>query len=195
MNYKQLYAIKEENRRKLALLATGMKDKSGIYVWYRVGADDGKVYFYAGQSVRLVDRSIAHMMAYDHLGLSIRKRGLFNEKLNPYGWNLIYFYCDVDELDEKERETIALWSQDGISYNVTDGGQGAGKKDIGERKPAKGYMDGKKQGYLEARRYAAKLFDKNLAWVIKDPDKNAANKVKAAQRWEAFISVDKEDPC
>lgn len=185
MNQKQLYAMKAYARKRLLKLVPDMQNWSGIYVWHRRGTD-GRMYFYAGQSVHLVDRSVAHMMQYDHLGLSIRKRGLCTEKEG--GWHLEYYYCDRSELDERERETIAAWIKSGgVPYNVTDGGQGTGKADITERKAAKGYMDGIKAGYQKARKEVAHLFEKNLTFSING--KPGVNKQKAYDKFVAFINV------
>ena len=186
MEQKQLYAMKAYARKRILKLVPDMQNWSGIYVWHRRGAD-GNTYFYAGQSVHLVDRSVSHIMQYDHLGLSIRKRGLCTEKEG--GWYLEYFYCDRSELDEKERETIAAWIKSGgVPYNVTDGGQGTGKADITERKAAKGYMDGIKAGYQKARKEVAHLFEKNLTFSING--KPGVNKQKAYDKFVAFISIE-----
>ena len=186
MEQKQLYAMKAYARKRILKLVPDMQNWSGIYVWHRRGAD-GNTYFYAGQSVHLVDRSVSHIMQYDHLGLSIRKRGLCTEKEG--GWHLEYYYCDRSELDERERETIAAWIKSGgVPYNVTDGGQGTGKADIAERKAAKGYMDGIKAGYQKARKEVAHLFEKNLTFSING--KPGVNKQKAYDKFVAFISIE-----
>lgn len=167
-NWKELYAVKKELERKLRTIAPNMENRAGIYVWYRK-----QFRFYAGQSVKLVDRSIQHMQQYDHLGMSIRKYGLYSDK-NPYGWKITYFYCDESELNEKERETIAKWAENNISYNITSGGQDKGKVDINERAAAKKYTDGLKQGRANAIKEIKVLFDKYLDYVVK----GETNKVK-----------------
>ena len=165
-NWKQIYAIKSELAKKIKVIAPNMENKSGIYVWYRK-----KYCFYAGQSVKLVDRSIQHLQQYDHLGMSIRKYGLYSKE-NPYGWNLTYFYCDEWELDDKERETIAKWNEHNISYNITSGGQNEGKIDINQRASTKNYTDGLRQGKINAYREIAKIFQKWLEPKIKgEPNK------------------------
>lgn len=155
-----------ELEKKIKALVPSMENRAGIYVWYRK-----KYCFYAGQSVKLVDRSVSHLMQYDHLGMSIKKYGLFS-KDNPYGWNLLYFYCDEWELDDKERETIAKWNEHNISYNITSGGQNEGKVDINERQAPKTYRDGLAQGKINAYREIAQLFTKWLDVSIKgEPNK------------------------
>jgi len=161
-NWKQLYALKREYGEKIKKIAPSMENRPGIYVWYRK-----KYCFYAGQSVKLLDRSIQHLQQHDHLGLSIRKHGLYDEIKNPYGWNLIYCYCDESELNEKERETIARWAEHNIAYNITSGGQDSGKVDINQRAATKGYRDGLKQGYYNCLKEMKGYFDKYLNFITK----------------------------
>lgn len=190
MDARQLYAIKARCRERIRKVAPEMNDWSGIYVWYRRDPDDNNIYFYAGQSVHLVQRSVAHIMQYDHLGLSIKKRGLYAEGAQ-HGWKFMYYYCDRSQLDEQERKVIADWLNNGaIAYNITGGGQNAGKVDINDRKPARGYMDGLKQGYKKARVEIAKLFNKNL--LVSINGKPTVNKQKALDKFNAFIAVNEE---
>ena len=187
MDQRQLYAIKAKIRTRVSKMAPTMQNWAGIYVWHRRDTDDGNIYFYAGQSVHLIDRTIAHFMQYDHLGLSIRKRGLLAEGAE-HGWAFDYYYCERSELDDLERQTIKQWRDQGaIPYNITDGGQHTGKSDIGGRKPARGYMDGLKQGYENARRDISKLFSKNLSYQINGNP--TVNKQKAFDKFTAFLAV------
>ena len=161
-NWKQLYALKKQYGEIIKKIAPNIENRAGIYVWYRK-----KYCFYAGQSVKLLDRSIQHLQQHDHLGLSIRKHGLYDEIKNPYCWNLIYCYCDESELNQKERETIARWGGHNIAYNITSGGQDAGKVDINQRAATKGYHDGLHQGRKKALEEIATLFEKYLDYSIK----------------------------
>lgn len=161
-NWKQLYALKKQYGEIIKKIAPNMENRAGIYVWYRK-----KYCFYAGQSVKLLDRSIQHLQQHDHLGLSIRKHGLYDEIKNPYGWNLIYCYCDEGELNQKERETIARWGEHNIAYNITSGGQDSGKVDINQRAASKNYRDGLHQGRKNALKEIATLFEKYLDYSIK----------------------------
>lgn len=157
---------RKEVERQIKALVPNMENRAGIYIWYRK-----KYCFYAGQSVKLVDRSVSHLMQYDHLGRSIQKYGLYS-KDNPWGWNLTYFYCDEWELNDLERETIAKWNEHNISYNITSGGQNEGKVDINQRQAPKGYRDGLAQGRKNAYREIANLFTKWLDVSIKgEPNK------------------------
>lgn len=161
-NWKQLYALKKQYGEIIKKIAPNIENRAGIYVWYRK-----KYCFYAGQSVKLLDRSIQHLQQHDHLGLSIRKHGLYDEIKNPYGWNLIYCYCDESELNQKERETIARWGEHNIAYNITSGGQDSGKVDINQRAATKNYRDGLKQGRKKTLEEIAIFFEKYLDFSIK----------------------------
>lgn len=171
MNYNKVdyRKMKEEDEKRIKTIAPNMQNKSGIYVWYR------PIYkFYAGQSVSLVDRSVSHLEQHDHLGLSIKKHGLYSED-NPLGWKLTYFYCDKEELDELEKQTIARWNVgENITYNITAGGQCEGKEYIQDIKPAKKYKDGIKQGEKNAKSLVREMFNKYLDISIK----GKSNKVK-----------------
>jgi hypothetical protein len=69
--------------------------------------------------------------------------------------------------------------------NKTSGGQNAGKTAISEQKSPKGYYDGKKQGYKDAQKFVAHLFDLYLKAEIKG--KNTLNAQKALQKFYDFI--------
>lgn len=58
--------------------------------------------------------------------------------------------------------------------NKTAGGQGAGKFEIAETRPKKGYYDGVAYGEKKAKRKANEFFEKYLDYSIKEPK----NKIK-----------------
>ena len=70
--------------------------------------------------------------------------------------------------------------------NITSGGQGAGKVDINERRPSKGYRDGLAQGYKNAQKEIANLFEKHLDFA---PKKNPPTKLqlKAIEKFKEFL--------
>lgn len=163
---RQIYAIKETNRKRIKKLCPEMRDISGIYTWTRTK----EVSCYIGQAKHLIDRSVSHLMQYDHLGLSLKKYGLYDKDKNPQGWKLDFYYCEQEELDYLERFEIKKASEKGYEmYNITSGGQCAGKEDINERKAGKGYHDGLKQGYQNCLNEIRELFSKYLDFVIKEP--------------------------
>lgn len=161
-SFNKIYAMKKYNEARIKKLVPDMENRSGIYVWYRQSNK-----FYAGQSIKLIDRSIAHLMQYDHLGLSIKKHGLYDKEKNPFGWRLAYYYCDEKELNEKERETIAKWNEHNDAYNITNGGQNSGKYDINERQQPKSYRDGIKVGYANCLKDIKEYFEKYLDYTTK----------------------------
>lgn len=190
MDYKQVLAIKARQRQRILAECPTMRNTSGIYVWERRN-ESGYLCWYVGQSVHLVDRSISHIQAHDHLGLSVYKHGLSHEK--DGGWQLkIITYCDQTELNDLETKYIAEYMAlpNSISYNVTSGSQGVGKHDINEtqRKPPKGYYDGKAWQLRHDRQELAKLFNGKLKVVI--DGKETAVKRRALEKFTAFITLD-----
>ena len=69
--------------------------------------------------------------------------------------------------------------------NVESGGN-LGKTDIGERKSARGYYDGLEQGYKNAQKEVAHLFDLHLDYKIKSDNPNK-NQQKAYQKFKDFL--------
>lgn len=174
-NYRQYLAIQKTGENRIKKIAPDMKNESGIYVWYR------PIYkFYAGQSVKLLNRSVQHLTQHDHLGLSIMKHGLYDKEKNPSGWRVKYWYCPESELNQQERETIEKWNNgENIAYNITSGGQDNGKFDINQRQAPKGYRDGITQGKKMALREIREFFAKYLDVAIKDkPNKIKERKLK-----------------
>lgn len=150
--------------------------KSGIYIYERTD-ERGIRYFYVGQAVNIFERQIGHWNGWkQRIDVSLKKRKFKNEN-NPYGWTFrILEYCDKDKLDERESFYIEANMQEGKqTYNRTFGSQGEGKVSMDmERKPAKGYYDGKRQGNADCRKKVKEYFDKYLDPVIK----GMPNKIK-----------------
>lgn len=176
-NYKQLFAKKKKNEERIRNICPDMKDVSGIYIFHKID-ELGFKKFYAGQSVGIFSRCRSHLEEYDHIALSLKKYG-FKKEGNPYGWELDYFYCPKDELDQKEQETIAHWHIDlgYIPYNVTAGGQKS-KVNINDNKPSKTYRDGITQGKKSLARELNKLIEKYLVISTKTDSRFAQNGLK-----------------
>lgn len=161
--------------------------KSGIYIYERTD-ERGIRYFYVGQAVNIFERQIGHWNGWQQrIDVSIKKRKFKNEN-NPYGWTFrILEYCNREELNERESFYIEANMQEGKqTYNRTFGSQGEGKVSMDmERKPAKGYYDGKKQGYEDCRKQIQTWFEKSLSVGIKDKP----NKIKerALQKFLDFL--------
>ena len=182
-NYKQVYAIKENNKQKILQCNPFVPEKSGIYILTRY-EDDFK-YFYVGQAKNILSRLVDHLSGYQKIDNSIRKRGLHSIE-NITGWYIEFVLCD--DLETKEKELIKEYVNSGyIPYNLTTGGQGQGKKNLGD-KVVKGYQNGLHNGYNKARKDIAKLFDKNLVAVINGSSNK--NKEKALEKFKEFIKVE-----
>lgn len=183
-NYKQLYARKKANEERIRRLLPHCPTESGIYVFTR--EEDGFKYAYVGQSNNLLRRLGEHLAGYQRIDLSIKKHGLFSDK-NPCGWKIQVYVFPTDELDVKEQDYIRLYARNGYQMrNDTTGGQGEGKKALGEAKTGKGYYDGVRQGYKNAQKEIAHLFDLHLTF---DTKKHPATKTqeKAAEKFKKFL--------
>jgi hypothetical protein len=118
----------------------------------------------------------------------LKKRGWYSEE-NPYGWDLNIIHYPESELDKWEQHWILQYTKQGYQcrYNKTAGGQGEGKEKINEYRPQKGYRDGLNQGYKNASREVANLFDKHLTYSKKS-DKPNKNQDRAAEKFEDFLN-------
>lgn len=190
VNYKQLYAIKKNNEKRILSVCPRMKNQSGIYFYTRTD-ENGISYFYIGQSVDCLERNVSHLSGYQHIDLSIKKRGFYSEE-NPYGWKLDFIHYPREKLDEMEQYWILEYTKKGYQcrYNKTAGGQGAGKEKINEFKPAKGYYDGIKQGKKSLAKELSHIAEKHLEIRLK-PEKQG-NKVSEKQ-YEKFMDLISED--
>ena len=178
---KQVWIKKKIAEERIKKICPNIENKSGIYMWYR----NAEIKCYIGQAKgRLLDRSIDLLLQYDHLGNSIRNHGLFS-KDNPTGWKLVFYYCDDDQLNDKEREEIAKYRNLGYTlYNITSGGQNEGKVDINQRQASKGYQEGLHKGYEKCKREIQVLFEKYLVAEIKEkPNKIKERKLKEFKEW------------
>lgn len=189
-NMRRVYAMKREREKRIKAICPSITNNSGIYVFYR-DDETGLKMCYCGQALRLCERCASHLAEYDHIGLSLKKRGFYSEK-NPYGWKLKFKECSADKLDENEKLTITHFGNNGYQlYNVTAGGQGKGKRNIGDGKSNKGYRDGLLQGKKNASREIANLFDKHLN-VSKKSDKPNKNQDRALEKFNEFLEFYKE---
>ena len=152
MNYKQIKAIEKANKERILKVCPSATEESGIYFFRR-----HQVYGYIGKSKNLLTRLASHLVKYDPIDRSLRKRG-FKGKDNPFGWELNVLKCPIEDLDVSEAKWIDLALKDGIQlYNIESGGT-TGKTLIAERKPPKGYRDGLKQGYKNAQKEIRQIF-------------------------------------
>ena len=187
LNYKKIYAIEKSNREKLLRINPNLDDKSGIYFLTRTD-EDGISYFYIGQAVKILQRMCSHLTGYQHIDLSLKKRGFYSAD-NPYGWQINFIHYPKDELDQMEQYWILQYTKKGYQcrYNKTAGGQGEGKEKINEFKASKTYRDGLKQGYKNASREVSHLFELHLDYKTKS-DMPSKNQQKAIDKFDKFLN-------
>lgn len=186
-NYRQIKAIEKKNKERLLNLHPNIPDTSGIYIFMR--QEGGIKYAYVGQAKHLLTRMAQHLSGYQYIDLSIKKHGLYSEK-NLCGWDFVYVCYPEEKLNDYEQEYIKLIASKGYQLrNKTSGSQGKGKTGIAENKPARGYHDGLHQGYKNARRDVAHLFEKHLNYSTKS-DKPNRNQEKALQKFKDFITLE-----
>lgn len=188
MNYAQIKAIEKANKERWCKSAnTNIPETSGIYVLCR---HDGEFKFaYIGQAKHLLTRLAQHLSGYQHIDLSLKKHGLFDAQKNVCGWKVFFYEYPENELNEMEQWWIKRMADNGFQLrNKTTGSQSDTKKglDVDHKQP-KGYYDGLKQGYLNARREISKLFKANL--IVQINGTEGVRKQKALEKFYDFINV------
>ena len=190
-NIRQAKAIEQKNKKKLLEINPELDEGSGIYFLTRTD-EDGIKYAYIGQAKHIITRLAQHLAGYQHIDLSLKKHNLYSVE-NPHGWKIGFMHFPLDQLDDKEQYYIKMYAQNGYQLrNKTAGGQGKGKSQIDEYKPSKGYRDGLKQGYKNASREIAHLFELHLKASIKSDRPNKVQE-KALGKFEEFLSLYKDD--
>ena len=191
MNYKQLYAIKRDLEKKVQAHNSKITHDSGIYAFKRTVN-----YVYVGQSKDLLNRTVSHLQGYEqHIDLSLKKHGLYSNQ-NPAGWRVeVLEKCEECDLDGAERRWIEYYNINPVCelLNITDGGQGKGKSDIGQRKAVKGYQDGKKAGRDKIlKEINERLVKGDIRLVIDKPNKTKEKHL--AKLYEILgVNYDKTD--
>lgn len=178
-NIARIKAIEKKNRERLLKINPKLTDDSGIYFLTRTD-ENGISFFYIGQALHILSRMCGHLTGYQHIDISLKKRGFYSKE-NPYGWKLNFIKYEKSQLDEMEKYWILEYTKRGYQcrYNKTAGGQGEGKEKINEYRPAKGYRDGIAQGRKNLARELKDIIDKHLIVSLK-PEK-ANNKVSQKQ--------------
>jgi hypothetical protein len=189
-NYAQVRAVQAKYKEEIKKVCPRIDDGPGIYFLTRTD-ENGINYFYIGQAVKLLSRMSSHMTGYQHIDLSLKKRGWYSEE-NPCGWRLNFKHYAPKDLDDMEQYWILEYTKKGYQarYNKTAGGQGEGKEKINEFRPQKGYRDGLKQGHRNASREVSHLFEKHLDYKTKS-DKPNKNQQKAMEKFEEFLNEHK----
>lgn len=191
MSMAQRKAIEKKNEQKLLALFPDLNQESGIYFLTRTD-ECGMRFAYIGQAKHILSRLAQHLSGYQHIDLSLKKHGFYSES-NPHGWKVGYFNFPEDDLNKEEVYYINLYAKAGYQLrNKTGGSQGKGKRQIDEYKPSKGYRDGLAQGYKNASRDIAHLFDKHLVYSTKS-DKPNKNAEKAMAKFKDFLDYYKDE--
>lgn len=191
MDYKKLRqakAIEATNRKRLLKINPKLDDGSGIYFLTRT--DENKIpYFYIGQAVHIIQRMCSHLTGYQHIDLSIKKRGFYS-KGNPYGWKINFIHYPVEQLDKMEQFWILEYTKKGYQcrYNKTSGSQGEGKEKINEFRPAKGYRDGLQQGKKTLARELKHIIDIHLNVSIRPEKANNKVSIKALEKFNDLLN-------
>lgn len=186
-DFRQIKAIEAANKKRILKVNPNVPDRSGIYFLLR--EECGFKYAYIGQAKRLLTRLAQHLSGYQHIDLSIKKHGLYDDFSNRTGYTVNYIEFDEAELDEKEQYYIQKYGAAGYQLrNETSGSQGKGKKALDGSQP-KGYQKGVEYGYTKARKEVAHLFDLHLTF---DTKKHPAtvNQQKAAQKFADFLDFE-----
>ena len=188
VNYRKLFAIQANLEKKIKQACPSIDNKSGIYVLTR--EDESDKYAYIGKAVNLLKRMVSHLHGYEQrIDVSLKKRGFYSKE-NELGWQLHITHYPENILNDIERNLINKYKENGyILYNIESGGT-KGKHDINERKPAKNYHDGLKQGYNKARKQISMWFDKYLDYTIKGVPN--AVKLRYFEKFKKFISGEEE---
>lgn len=191
MDYKKLRqakAIEATNRKRLLKINPKLDDGSGIYFLTRT--DENEIpYFYIGQAVHIIQRMCSHLTGYQHIDLSIKKRGFYSKE-NPNGWKINFIHYPVEQLDKMEQYWILEYTKKGYQcrYNKTSGSQGEGKEKINEFRPAKGYRDGLQQGKITLARELKHIIDTHLNVSIRPEKANNKVSIKALEKFNDLLN-------
>lgn len=142
----------------------------------------------------MLQRLCSHMTGYQqHIDLSLKRHGLYSED-NPAGWRVEFLSFPPERLDELEKTYIKQYADAGYQLrNVSVGGQGSERDSgqIGERKPAKGYMQGVHHGKAVLAKELSHIIDTHLTVELK-PEK-VGNKVsqRAFEKFKRLLEEGK----
>lgn len=188
--FRQAKAIESSNKKRLLKVNPKLDDGSGIYFLTRTD-ENGISYFYIGQAVHIIQRMCSHLTGYQHIDLSIKKRGFYSEE-NPYGWKINFIHYPVEQLDDMEQHWILEYTKRGYQcrYNKTSGSQGEGKEKINEFRPAKGYRDGIQQGKKSLARELSHIINTHLVVSLKPEKSNNKVSIKALEKFNDLLNED-----
>ena len=184
MNYRQVYAIKKQNEKRILKICPNCPNTSGIYFLLR--EENGFKFGYVGKAKHLLERLGSHLQGYtQHIDRSLKKHGLWSSD-NPTGYKVHFLEFPESELNEREQYYIHKVASLGYQLrNVESGGQ-LGKTDIGERKPAKKYFDGVEQGKKTLAKELKHIIDLHLDISLKKETKISK---KALEKFNALLDT------
>ena len=183
-DYKQVKEDLERNKQRLLELNPQLTDNSGIYILYR--EDNGIKFAYVGQAKMILTRLAQHFDGFQHIDLSLKKRGLYNEKNG--GYMVSFKLYPIQDLDEAERDWIRYIASKGYQlYNHTSGGQNNGKSGFDNQRPSKGYHDGLAQGRKSLAKELSHIIDTHLEISLKKETKISQ---KALQKFYDLLKGD-----
>jgi hypothetical protein len=184
VNYKQIYAIKRANEERILKVCPNCPNTSGIYFLLR--EENGFKFGYVGQAKHILERLGSHLSGYQHIDLSLKKHGFWDEK-NPTGYKIHFLQFPESELDEKEQYFIKRYANAGWQMrNSTAGGQGEGKHGLDNQRASRGYYDGLAQGYKNAQKEVSHLFELHLDYTTKKQPPTKLQE-KALEKFKNFI--------
>lgn len=190
-NLRKAKAIEAKNKKRLLAIDPYLDEGSGIYFLVRKD-ENGIKYAYIGQAKHLLTRLAQHLSGYQHIDLSLKKHGLYSSE-NIYGWKIGFLHFQISELDFMEKKFIQMYSNNGYQLrNKTAGGQGEGKTQIDDYRPAKGYRDGIAQGRKNLAKELTNIIDKHLCISIKEEKKNNKVSIKAFEKFNDLLYGDKQ---
>ena len=191
-NYRKAMAIEAKNKKRILEINPHVDDGSGIYFLTRMD-EDGIRYAYIGQAKHLLTRLAQHLSGYQHIDLSLRKHGLYTTD-NIYGWKVGFLHFPAEQLDEMEQKYIRQYAQSGYQLrNKTAGGQGDGKKQIDDYRPAKGYRDGIEQGKRMLARELLSIAEKHLKIDLREDKRGNKISKKQYEKFMALIHAEGND--
>lgn len=186
-NLAEIQKMEREIKQRLLQVNPKLNEQSGIYFLTRED-EHGIKYAYIGQAKHILSRLAQHMTGYQHIDLSIKKHGIISNS-NLTGWNVNYINFPEAVLDEKEQYYILMYAKNGYQLrNKTAGGQGKGKRQIDDYKPAKTYREGVEQGMKKASKMVEKWFQYlKVAPKSKIP---TVKELEALEHFKEFIEHD-----
>ena len=137
-NIQKVKAIESQNKRKILSVNQNVDESSGIYFLTRAD-ENGIQYVYIGQAKHLLTRLAQHLSGYQHIDLSLEKAwNCFRRGMCMAGKST---FCTIRRTNwmNMNNSGYKRYAKNGYQLrNKTAGGQGEGKKQISEYRPAKG---------------------------------------------------------